>query len=85
MLQVLVGKQPKGGEELKWQDILAEEFALIASTEALFGGARTFVLEGAINSDRQEEFLELAKTLAASTHTFIFVEEKLLKSADSSA
>jgi len=79
MLKVLVGKKAKGGEELKWQDIPAEEFNLMALTEALFGGARTFVLEGAINSDRQEEFLGMAKTLAGSMHTFIFVEEKLLK------
>jgi DNA polymerase III delta subunit len=78
MLKVFVHKSAKG-EELKWSDMTTEEFVLLASTEALFGGDRTFVLEGAINSPRQEEFLDLAKLLVKSSHTFIFVEEKLLK------
>jgi DNA polymerase III delta subunit len=59
----------------------AEELATLASTPTLFGGARTFVLTGAINSERQEEFLELAEGLAESPHTFIFEEEKLLKAS----
>jgi len=79
MLKVLVGKSAKEGEELKWQDMSAEELSTLASTEALFGGARTFVLEGAINSARQEEFLDLAEVFAASPHMFVLVEEKLLK------
>ncbi len=66
-------------EELKWVNMSAEEFASLALTPALFGGARTFVLEGAINSERQDEFLELADAFVESEHTFIFKEEKLLK------
>lgn len=78
MLKIFVNKIAQG-EELKWEQMSGEELAMLASTAALFGGARTFVLENAINSERQEEFLELAKGLAQSPHTFIFVEEKLLK------
>ena len=78
MLKVFVGKGAQG-EELKWQHMSVEEFASLASTAALFGGARTFVLENAINSERQDEFLDLAEVFADSPHTFVFVEEKLLK------
>ena len=56
-----------------------EEIATLASTPALFGGARSFVLVGAIAGERSEEFLELAEALAESPHTFVFEEEKLLK------
>lgn len=80
MLKILVNKSAKG-EELKWEHMGGEELATLASTEALFGGARTFVLEGAINSDRQDEFLELTEVFVESPHTFIFVEEKLLKAS----
>lgn len=79
MLKVVVGKRNKGGEELKWEAMGADEILTLASTPALFGGARTFVLVGAINSDRQEEFLDLSEALVESPHTFIFEEEKLLK------
>ena len=51
----------------------------LASTESMFGGAQVFLLTGALNSERQEEFLDIAKELAESPHTFIFEEEKLLK------
>lgn len=78
MMKVFVSKGAQG-EELKWGHMSGEELATLASTEAFFGGARTFVLEGAINSDRQEEFLELAEVFVESPHTFVFVEEKLLK------
>jgi len=78
MLKIFVGKTAQG-EELKWEQMSGEELATLASTEALFGGARTFVIEGAINSERQEEFLDMAEVFAKSPHTFIFVEEKLLK------
>jgi hypothetical protein len=78
MLKVLVGKTGKG-EELKWEAMSGEELASLASTPALFGGARSFRLAGAVNSDRQEEFLDLADAFAASPHTFFFEEEKLLK------
>lgn len=78
MLKIFVHKGAQG-EELKWEHMSGEELATLASTEALFGGARTFVLEGAINSERQDEFLDLAEVFVESPHTFIFVEEKLLK------
>lgn len=67
------------GEELKWGSLTAEELAALASTEALFGGTQSFVLEGALNSARGEEFLDLLEVFAASPHTFIFLEDKLLK------
>lgn len=78
MLKVFVGKGAQG-DELKWQTMSGGELATLASTSALFGGARVFVLEGAINSERQNEFLDIAEVFVESPHTFIFVEEKLLK------
>ncbi|MEK7612622.1 MAG: hypothetical protein AAB449_00520 [Patescibacteria group bacterium] len=66
-------------EELRWQDMSIEELTALASTQALFGGTQTFVLAGAIASERGQEFLDMAKTFAESPHTFIFEEEKLLK------
>jgi len=56
MLQVFVGKRAKKAEELKWESMSMEELSTLASTPALFGGTRTFMLAGAVNSDRQEEF-----------------------------
>ncbi len=84
MLLILVGggASPRGksrGEELKWEGMSSEELGTLASTATLFGGARTFVLVGAIASERGEEFLKLAGGLVESPHTFIFEEEKLLK------
>lgn len=81
MLTVLAGggKRKSGAEELKWESMSAEEIATLASTPALFGGVRTFVLTGAVAGERGEEFLELAEALAESPHSFIFEEEKLLK------
>jgi len=80
MLLVLVGGRRNGPtEELKWETMSVEELATLASTATLFGGARTFVLVGAIASERGEEFLELAEGLVESPHTFIFEEERLLK------
>ena len=78
---VTVGKNKKvsGVEELKWENLSIEEITILASTKALFGGARTFLLSGAVAGERGEEFLDLAKELVASMHTFIFEEEKLLK------
>src|SRR3989344_6034108 len=78
MLKVLVGKNARG-EELKWQELSGEELVAMAATEALFGGDQTFVLEGALYSERGEEFLDLLEVFAESPHTFIFVEQKLLK------
>ena len=78
MIIAIVGK-PAQGEELKWTELLSEELVSLASTEALFGGRQTFVLEGALNSERGEEFVDLLEVFAESPHTFIFREEKLLK------
>lgn len=78
MINVLVGKKCKGGEELKWEAMSLEEILALATTPALFGGARTFVLVGAINSPRQDEFLDSLDAFAAAEHTFVFEEEKLL-------
>lgn len=78
MLKVLVGKKGSG-EELKWDSISMEELGSLASTPDMFGGARTFLFVGAINGERQEEFLDMAETLVESPHMFVFEEEKLLK------
>ncbi len=84
MLIVLVGKtasrRKKSEEEnLKWESISAEDLVGLASTQALFGGAKIFVFEGALAGERGEEFLDFAAELVKSPHTFIFEEEKLLK------
>jgi DNA polymerase III delta subunit len=80
MIKVFVGKNNiKGAEELKWEALRTDELLSLSSTESMFGGAQVFLLVGALNSERQEEFLDIAKELADSPHTFIFEEEKLLK------
>ncbi|HWB33749.1 MAG TPA: hypothetical protein VG753_00275 [Candidatus Paceibacterota bacterium] len=80
MLIITVGKnKKKGAEELRWESLGAGELAMIAGTQTLLGGPRTFVLANAVYGDRGEEFLEIAEDLAESPHTFIFEEEKLLK------
>jgi hypothetical protein len=78
MIKVLVGKRGSG-EELDWKKVSTEELSTLASTPALFGGARTFRLVGAIAGEQGEEFLDLTEVLMESPHTFIFEEEKLLK------
>jgi len=78
MLKILINKTGKG-EELKWEAMSREELVSIASTPALFGGARSFRLLGALSSERQDEFLELAEAFADSPHEFYLEEEKLLK------
>ncbi len=81
MLKIFVGtsKKPKDAQELKWESLGVEELISLASSQSMFGGTETYVLSGAINSDRQEEFLDLAQALVESPNTFIFEEEKLLK------
>ncbi len=81
MLIVTVGgtTKKKDAESLAWESVSAEELALRASTEALFGGGKTYVLSGALAGTRAEEFLDTAKILVDSPHTFVFEEEKLLK------
>ena len=78
MIKAVVGKNV-AGEELKWQMLTEEELVSLASTDALFGGAQTFVLEGALYGERGEEFADLLEVFAESPHMFIFKEEKLLK------
>lgn len=79
MIEVVVGKAGLGGEELSWPHMNVDEIATLASTASLLGDINTFVLVGALNSERAEEFLALAAGLALSPHTFVFEEEKLLK------
>lgn len=81
MITVIIGqkKRPKGAEDLRWEVISPEEVVALATTTALFGGTRTFVLVGALDGVRKDEFIDRAKELAHSPHTFIFEEEKLLK------
>ena len=80
MLKVFVGKNKiKEAEEIRWESMSSEELTSLSSTPSLFGGAQTFLLVGALGSDRQDEFLKLPGVLTESPHTFIFEEEKLLK------
>lgn len=78
MLKISIGKHAKG-EELTWENLSSEELASLASTEALFGGTQTFVLQGALYGERGGEFVDLLDVFAESPHTFVLVEEKLLK------
>jgi hypothetical protein len=78
MLKVFIQKR-SSGEELAWEAMTSEELGALASTPALFGGSRVFVLRGALADERGEEFLALAAAFAESPHTFVFEEEKLLK------
>ena len=78
-MHVVVGKAVAGGEELQWPQMTIEEIATLASTASLLGDINTFVLVGALHSERADEFLSLAAGLLLSPHTFIFEEEKLLK------
>jgi len=81
MLKIFVGKskKPKDAQEVRWESLGAAELLSLAASQTMFGGKETYVLAGAINSDRQEEFLDIVKELAESPNTFIFEEEKLLK------
>lgn len=81
MLKIFVGKskKPKNAQDIKWEFLGVEELLSLAASQSMFGGTETYVLSGAINSDRQEEFLDLAEALVESPNTFIFEEEKLLK------
>jgi len=81
MIKVFVGKskKPKDAQEIKWETLGVEDLLSLAASQSMFGGVETYVLAGAINSDRQEEFLDLAGALAESPNTFIFEEENLLK------
>lgn len=78
MLKIFVGKRGTG-EELKWQEVSADDLAMLALSQALFGGEGTYVFSGALAGERGDEFLSLAEVLVESPHTFIFEEEKLLK------
>ncbi len=81
MLQIIVGKAKRtpGAQELRWEALPVEELASLAVSQTMFGGTETYLLVGALNSERQEEFLSIAKELAVSPNLFIFEEEKLLK------
>jgi hypothetical protein len=81
MLTVIVGskKRPAAAEELDWERLAPQEVGEIAASATLFGGARVFVLAGALSGAQQDDFLALAEDLVRSPHVFIFEEEKLLK------
>jgi hypothetical protein len=79
MLEVYVGKRVTGAEEIAWETLSQEELASLASTPALFGDARKFLLRGPLGGPRAEEFLEWIEVFVESPHTFVFEEEKLLK------
>lgn len=80
MIKVFVGKNKiKGAEELKWEQMSVDDILSLASTSSMFGDSAAYLLTGALNSERQEEFLDIAEALVESPHTFIFEEEKLLK------
>ncbi|MDB5224669.1 MAG: hypothetical protein JWO43_291 [Candidatus Adlerbacteria bacterium] len=67
-------------EELKWEAMAIEEIADLASTASLLGDTQAFVLVGALNdTERGEDFIDLAEGLMLSPHVFVFEEEKLLK------
>jgi len=66
-------------QDVKWEHLSVEDLLGLAATQNMFGGNQTYVLTGAINSERQDEFLDIAEVLAESPNTFIFEEEKLLK------
>lgn len=66
-------------EELVWERMDTEEIATRASTGSLLGDTQGYVLVGALQGEKGEEFLSLAKGLVASPHVFVFEEEKLLK------
>lgn len=78
MLKVLVGKKGRG-DEIKWENISQDELRSLASTADMFGGTNTYVLVGALNSDRGDEFIDMLDVFVESPHTFVFEEEKLLK------
>ena len=81
-MKIIVGKNKvKDAEEIKWDAMSSDELLSLASMQSMFGGAQTFLLVGALNSERQEEFLDIAEALVESPHTFIFEEEKLLKAS----
>jgi hypothetical protein len=80
MLQVIVGRAKiLGAEELQWEAFSMEELVALSATQSLLGDAKKYLLRGALNSEREAEFLDAARALASSPHLFVFEEEKLLK------
>ncbi len=84
MMHVLVGgaqlkKAPPVIEEIAWESAALDELLARATTTTLLGDTQAYKLEGALTGARAEEFLDAAGVFIASPHTFIFVEEKLLK------
>jgi hypothetical protein len=73
MINVLINKKGKG-EELKWESFAKDELVSVASTPALFGGDKTYILSGALAA-----LVDILDALAESPHLFVFEEEKVLK------
>lgn len=81
-MRVVVGKSAGLGmtaQELAWEHLGTDELLTMAATMPLLGGAETYLLVGALAGERGEEYMDAAKELVASPHTFVFEEEKLLK------
>ncbi len=66
-------------EDLEWEKLEMEELLARATTNSLMGDTSTYRFSGAFSGSRADDFLALAKDLIASSHQFIFLEEKLLK------
>ena len=66
-------------EDLEWEKVSIEEVLAMATTMSLMGDMGSFRFSGALSGTSAEDFLDIAKDLAASPHQFIFTEEKLLK------
>ncbi len=86
MLRVIVGKPEKlittlnARERLDVRTLTVDELMALASTDSLFGGARSFVVEGLLaDPELGADVLDVAEAFVTSPHEFIFEEEKLLK------
>ena len=86
MLRIIVGKPEKlittlnARERLDVKTLTVDELMALASTDSLFGGERSFVVDGLLaDPESGADVLDVAEAFVASPHEFIFEEEKLLK------
>lgn len=86
MLRIIVGKSdaPHSSvntrERLDIRTITLDELLALSSTDSLFGGVRSFVVEGILaDPELGVDVLDVADAFVVSTHEFIFEEDKLLK------
>lgn len=83
-MHVFVGAVPNSEklpplEDLLWEQTTPQEIESLAQTHTLLGDTRAFRLVGALTGLRAQEYLDLSATLVSSVHTFVCIEEKLLK------